>query len=122
MYPLNPTAIPESAFAPLLTTERPDAGQIDQNNANNVNDIQLNNINDQPNNVNNVQYNDPDSDDSADNIPLSMLKNIIQQKVPDTIKNSFETPVKVNDTTQAEAESECLDKSFKDLLPTPELF
>lgn len=53
--------------------------------------------------------NNPDLDDSA-NILLSMLKNTIQQE---------ETPVEINDAKQTEAESEYLDKSFKELLPMP---
>ncbi|CAG9765786.1 unnamed protein product [Ceutorhynchus assimilis] len=56
------------------------------------------------------------ADDSTDNIPVGMLRNIILQE------KSRATPVETNKATKIQEKSQDLNKSFKELLPTPELF
>ncbi|CAH2005493.1 unnamed protein product, partial [Acanthoscelides obtectus] len=63
-----------------------------------------------------------ESTDSEEDIPLSAIKRSIQQKVSDKVKYSSETPRKTNDSIQIQTESQDLNKSFNELLPTPELF
>ena len=133
MYPLDRKIIPESAVAPSLVTQRPleDMEQIQPQQ-------QIATVMPEPGNSTNKENLPPRDyalDESEDNIPLSTLKKKLVNSIIDDIQNK--TPLKGNNTGDLETTSqhttsdststlditnEPLNKSFTDLLPTPELF
>lgn len=120
LYPLNPSVIPESAFAPSLTTERPIATKTVEDNAN-IDNMEANETN---NNLSEYDGNkcssDSETDDSED-IPLIQLKTKIQQTAADKINKSIRTPEKNSDAIRSQTINQDF-ISFSELLPTPELF
>lgn len=143
MTPLDPQMIPESAFAPSLVSQRhlenperpvPDEGILRDN----TNSSVIPNILEVDNATNTTDHRSK-SDDELDDIPLNKLAKIVKDSaIARSSKYGEKTPVKndesrkslggttatdktLTDNIMMDTSNEVLNRSFKELLPTPEL-